>query len=174
MSALLTVGIDVTAESFLDRCMSHVASRVGYQWGGRSIMGLDCSGFVSESLYAVTKGRLDVRATHNTDRLWADVPRVPRWQEEQLRPGDLVFYFGASSKGPDDVSHVMVLLAETKLELVYAGMPMLRQGLLVGMPFGGPNDTDPEASRRKGHHARVCRWGYRTQDFAGVCRLLFR
>jgi hypothetical protein len=67
----------------------------------------------------------------------------------------------------------MVLLAETKLEHLYAGMPPVREGLLIGMPFGGPGDTDPAASRRAGRHARVCRWDYRT-DFAGVCRLPFR
>lgn len=166
--------IDVTVESFLERGLAHVSAGVGYQWGGRSITGLDCSGFVSESLYTLTKGRIDVRATHNTDRFWAEVPRVPRWEEENLRPGDLVFYWGTNSKGPDDVSHVMVLLVETKLEHIYAGMPPVRDGLLMGMPFGGPSDTNAEASRRAGRHARVCRWGYRTQDIAGVCRLPFR
>lgn len=169
----LSIGLDVTAESFLARCMEHVVAQVGYQWGGRSIVGLDCSGFVTESLYTVTKGRIDVRATHNTDRLWTEVPRVPRWREESLWPGDLVLYYGASSTGPDDVSHVMVLLAETSLGLIYADTPFVRQGLLIGMPFGGSKDTDPAASKRSGRHARVERWNYRA-DIAGVCRLPFR
>lgn len=171
--ALLSIGLDFTAESFLNRCMEHVAAQVGYRWGGRAITGLDCSGFVTEPLYTLSKGIVDVRATHNTDLLWKEVPRVRDWETQPLRAGDLVLYYGANSTGPDDVSHVMVLLCETKIEPVYSGLPWIRQGLLIGMPFGGSKDTDPEASKRAGRHAKTVRWGYRS-DIAGVCRLPFR
>lgn len=169
----LPAALDFTAEAFLVRCMEHVVAQVGYRWGGRSITGLDCSGFVTEPLYTLSKGTVDLRATHNTDALWKEVQRVRDWENQPLRPGDLVLYFGANSTGPDDVSHVMVVLCESSLKLVHAGLPMIRQGLLIGMPFGGAKDTDPEASRRAGRHAKVTRWGYRS-DIAGVCRLPFR
>lgn len=173
-SFALQHALDITAESFVKKGLEYVDARLGYRWGGRDpLTGLDCSGFVISALREVSDGRINLN-DYWTDRLWAEVPRLQNWEEQPLRPGDLVFYWGATSKGPDDVSHVMVLLCETKLELVYAGLPPVRSGLLMGMPYGGSADVDAVASKARSRTAKVMRWGYRTTDIAGVCRLPFR
>lgn len=162
-----------TAEALLLRGLEYVRAGVPYIWGGKSpLSGLDCSGFVTDLLWELSGRRVDWRATHNTDRLWAEVPRVGtderRWglvpghatmATAAPRPGDLVFYWGPSSRGPQDVEHVMVLLCMTSPG----------QGLVLGMPFGGSQSRDANNSRKAGHVARVQRWAYR-HDVAGICR----
>ena len=63
-------------------------------------------------------------------------------------------YFGAST-GPDDVSHAMVYLGD---------------GLVVGQAYGGPKDTNAEASRAAGKVTQVLSVDYRP-DLAGFVRL---
>lgn len=61
----------------------------------------DCSGLVTWALREV--GGPDWRATHNTDRLWAECVPV---DFAALLPGDLVLYHRAGA--PEDAEHVMV------------------------------------------------------------------
>ncbi|QSQ19307.1 C40 family peptidase [Pyxidicoccus parkwayensis] len=61
----------------------------------------DCSGLVTWALREV--GGPDWRATHNTDRLWAECRPV---DFAELLPGDLVLYHRAGA--PEDAEHVMV------------------------------------------------------------------
>lgn len=60
---------------------------VPYIFGGKSRNGIDCSGLVTCSLFEI--GGPDLRATHNTDKLWVELPQtiVPE-------PGDLAQYEG--------------------------------------------------------------------------------
>lgn len=137
---------------FFRRALELLASRPGYVWGGKQPGALDCSGFVTLALHLA--GGPDLRATHNTDRLWTEFPRV---ELADVLPGDLALYQGAFSKGPEDVEHVMV----------YAGL-----GLCFGMAWGGSHDTDAEVSRLAGKVAMVRELHYRP-DFAGFVRLSF-
>lgn len=123
----------------------------GYVWGGRQLDGLDCSGFVTVALWIASERKLDWRATHNTDMLW----KLPRVEEKDLLVGDLVLYWGENSKGPEDVSHVMV----------YVGY-----GQCVGMAWGGPSDTSADVSRTLGKVPMVKNINYRA-DLAGFVRL---
>lgn len=140
-----------TRGTFYRRCLELLASRIGYVWGGKTVKGLDCSGFVTLALQQA--GGDDLRATHNTDRLWVEFPRVASAAE--VLPGDLVLYSGAFSKGPDDVEHVMVC----------AGF-----GLCFGMGWGGSKDVDPAASIAAGKVGLVRTLDYRP-DLAGFVRL---
>ncbi len=135
---------------YMRRALELLASRPGYVWGGKQAHGLDCSGFATLALQLA--GGPDLRATHNTDRLWTEMPHIP---EADALPGDLALYQGAFSKGPDDVEHVMV----------YAGL-----GLVIGMGWGGSHDVDAETSRLAGKVALVRELHYRP-DFAGFVRL---
>lgn len=72
-----------------------------YHWGGKHpSVGLDCSGLVTYLVWKLC-GK-DLRATHNTDALWAELPEA-----FNPKPGDLALYGG---EGPMDVEHVMVLV----------------------------------------------------------------
>jgi murein DD-endopeptidase len=71
---------------------------VPYRWGGKSARGLDCSGLVTWVLHCL--GGPDLRQTHNSGRLWYELP-------ETIEPiaGDLAFF------GPrGDPVHVVVCL----------------------------------------------------------------
>lgn len=86
-----------------------------YLWGGKGEMvyapkgakiapyfGLDCSGFITYSVYKLT-GK-DLRFTHNTDKMWQE------WEEvsyEDVEPGDCAMYGGDTE---NDVDHVMMVL----------------------------------------------------------------
>jgi murein DD-endopeptidase len=85
-----------TRETFLAACLA--LEGVPYRWGGKTSRGLDCSGLVTLALHVV--GGPNLAATHNSDRLWLELPEVVEPQ-----PGDLAFY---GSKG--DPSHVVVCL----------------------------------------------------------------
>src|SRR3954470_2948206 len=64
---------------------------VPYRWGGSSPSGFDCSGLVT---YAY--GRLGVSLPHSSYELFRLGRRVSRWA---MKPGDLVFFYGAGHVG---------------------------------------------------------------------------
>lgn len=132
-------------------CLEQAVRSIPYVWGGRRDDGMDCSGFVTTALFKASEGRIDWRATHNTDALWA----LPRVKAADLIPGDLVLYWGPKPKDLSDVSHVMV----------YAGV-----GQCIGQAWGGPTDVDPVRSRALGHVTKAFSIHYR-DDLAGFTRL---
>jgi cell wall-associated NlpC family hydrolase len=86
-----------TREAFL--VAAQALEGVFYRWGGKQPRGgLDCSGLVTWCLKVV--GGPDLRQSHNSDVLWAELPPV-----EVPVAGDLAFY-GAK----DDPSHVVICL----------------------------------------------------------------
>jgi murein DD-endopeptidase len=86
----------VTRAEFVAACKA--LEGVPYRWGGKDPRGLDCSGLVTWPLRAL--GGADLRATHNSARMWLELDEVV-----EPRPGDLAFY------GPRDApSHVVVCL----------------------------------------------------------------
>jgi cell wall-associated NlpC family hydrolase len=64
---------------------------VPYRWGGSSPAGFDCSGLV---MFAY--GRLGVNLPHSSYELFQLGRRVGRWA---MKPGDLVFFYGAGHVG---------------------------------------------------------------------------
>lgn len=132
-------------------CLSLLKACTPYVWGGRTRVGLDCSGFPGVALFEASKGAQDLRG-YNTDLFWTKLPRIGF---AEIRPGDLILYWGSKPKDENDVSHAMV----------YAG-----EGLCFGQAYGGPSDTDPVASRLKGHVTQVFPLTYRS-DLAGFVRM---
>lgn len=141
----------VPRATFFRRVLEALAARPGYQWGGKSLAGMDCSGLVTWALYEASGHAIDWRNTHNTDLLWTSCPRVP---EAEALPCDVALYFGGST-GPDDVSHAMV-------EVGF--------GLVAGMAWGGPGDLDGAVSKAAGKVIQVRDRRYRS-DLAGIIRL---
>lgn len=133
------------------KCLEQYAAQVPYVWGGRHEGGMDCSGFVTMALFKASEGRIDWKATHNTDALW----QLPKVETENLIVGDLVLYWGPTPRDALDVSHVMV----------YAGA-----GLCMGQAYGGPQSINPAQSRSLGHVTKVLPLHYR-HDLAGFVRL---
>ena len=132
----------VPRAAFYRRILEAIAARPGYQWGGKSLQGLDCSGLVTWALYEASGHAIDWRNTHNTDLLWTSCPRVSVPQA-----GDVALYAGTKPRNADDVEHAMV----------HAGF-----GLVVGMAWGGSADTDALASRAVGKVLQIRDVGYRT------------
>lgn len=142
----------VPRAAFFRRILEALCARPGYEWGGKSLAGMDCSGLPTWALYEASGHAIDLRRTHNTDMLWTSFPHV---SEANAMAGDVALYFGEGSKGPDDVSHAMVLVGF---------------GLTAGMAWGGPKDTDPLKSRVAGKVIQVRDLRYRS-DLAGFIRL---
>lgn len=127
--------------------------RIPYLWGGREPSnGLDCSGFITVPLYQLSGGKLDLRATHNTDLLWKELPHVEPGEEQS---GDVAVYRGAASTGPHDVEHVMLVAVP---------------GIVVGQAYGGRANTSRVYSLERGHWTKVLRADYR-KDLCGFLRL---
>jgi cell wall-associated NlpC family hydrolase len=79
---------------FGNRIVSYARHFVGtpYRWGGSSPRtGFDCSGFVR-----YVYGHFGITLPHST---WGDLVRGRRVPRRWLRPGDLVFFAGASHVG---------------------------------------------------------------------------
>lgn len=140
----------VTRDAFVLWCLDALERRVPYLWGGKGAGALDCSGFVTFPLFVLSHGAVDMRATHNTDRLWCEFPRVTRPE-----PGDVALYFGKGSTGPDDVEHAMV----------YVGA-----NAVVGQAIGGRANISREWSQSRGHWTKARALHYRN-DLAGFVRL---
>lgn len=75
-------------------------------WAQKGPAAFDCSGLVTCGLLAL--GGPDWRATHNTDRLWAELEPT-----ETPEPGDFAFWWapGADAPAKGDVEHVAVVCA---------------------------------------------------------------
>lgn len=142
----------VSRHLFLLWCVRALELRIPYVWGGKNVAGLDCSGFVTVPLWMLSAGAIDLRATHNTDRLWAHFPRIAHGSEQ---PGDVAVYRGANSIGPEDVEHVMVYLGN---------------GIVVGQAIGGRANVDRSYSEGRGHWTKAMPLHYRP-DCCGFVRL---
>lgn len=96
-------------ERFVDWCRAQLGKPV--LWGSKGADAFDCSGLITRGLYELTlelppEQRIDWRATHNTDRLFADLDLV---YGEPL-PGDAVFYWPEKRRDDNDVEHVAVVI----------------------------------------------------------------
>lgn len=122
---------------------------VPYVWGcDDPKIGLDCSGFLAAIVFDLSKGTIDIRATHNTVAMWTQLDVVERGAGA---PGDIAFY-GPSASRP--VSHVMLHLGD---------------GVVIGQAYGDSSSVDPETSRRDGRTTKCLPLLYR-QDFVGFRR----
>jgi len=59
-----------------------------YRWGGKSILGIDCSGLVQ--LCYMLEGRMIYRNSHITDDILNEF-QMERIDKSQLQPGDLIY-----------------------------------------------------------------------------------
>ncbi|WP_368671424.1 C40 family peptidase [Corallococcus exiguus] len=127
-----------------------------YRWGAKGTPVskdgprlFDCSGLVTWAFNQV--GGKDWRATHNTDRLWAEC--APVASAADLLPGDLVLYGKAG-----DPDHVMVHVGA---------------GVVVGASGGGSKTlTLEDAARADAKVKAFTRVAYRP-DLLGFRRLPF-
>lgn len=132
--------------------IEHALELIGtpYRWAGKDpASGLDCSGFVTFALWKATG--LDLRDTHNTDRMWNE------WEPVRFpRAGDVALFGGT---GPRDVDHVMMVLPlDGDVEL---------PELLIGACGGDRTTTTLREAQRRGARVQVKQGtGYRT-DFRG-------
>lgn len=136
---------------YYSACLSLLKAATPYVWGGRTRLGLDCSGFPGLALYEASKGAQDLRG-YNTDLFWTKLPRI---EFDKMRVGDLILYWGPAPKDESDVSHAMV----------YAG-----EGVCFGQAYGGPKDVDPIASRKVGRVTQILPVTYRP-DLAGFVQM---
>lgn len=83
--------------AFLAAAMSRIG--MPYVWCAKGPHQFDCSGLVTWALQQA--GGPDLRAMHNTTKLWLELPAT-----QHPEPGDLAFY---TSSPEHDVDHVMVL-----------------------------------------------------------------
>jgi peptidoglycan DL-endopeptidase CwlO len=82
------------AQMFGHRVVSYARHFLGipYRWGGASpSTGFDCSGLVR-----FVYGHFGIALPHSS---WGDLARGRRIARGSLRPGDLVFFYGASHVG---------------------------------------------------------------------------
>lgn len=121
-----------------------------YIWGGKyPASGLDCSGLVTYALHK--SGGPDWRATHNTDKLWQQLPE-PRFP----CAGDLAFYGGRDA----DVEHVMVVLPISDVE-----------ELVIGACGGDSRTTSLREARRRGAKVQVRQGVHYRAGFRGYRKL---
>lgn len=93
--------------SFTRMLMKEAYSWVGtpYRYGGKSKTGTDCSGFVMEA-YRISLGISLPRNSAKQAEACRDIKR------SELRPGDLVFFFGGKSKA---ITHVGLYVGNNKM-----------------------------------------------------------
>ncbi|UGQ14898.1 NlpC/P60 family protein [Yinghuangia sp. ASG 101] len=114
------------------KAITYALSKLGlpYIWGGEGPIGYDCSGLTSQAWLSA-----GVRIPRTSQEQWARLPRVP---VADMRPGDLIVYYG-------DASHVGLYLGNglmvhaprpgRTITIAKAGsMPILG----VVRPDGGP------------------------------------
>jgi cell wall-associated NlpC family hydrolase len=85
---------DGVASAFGTRVVSYARRFIGipYSWGGSSpSTGFDCSGLVR-----FVYGHFGITLPHSS---WADLSHGRRISRRSLRPGDLVFFYGAGHVG---------------------------------------------------------------------------
>lgn len=128
-----------------------------YRWGAKGERDavtrqrlFDCSGLVTWALREVVGP--DWRATHNTDKLWAECARVGPGEEP--KPGDLALYH--SKDNPADPEHVMVYLGD---------------GLVVGAAGGGRRTLTLEDAKLADARVKVFQTLHYRPGFMGFVRL---
>lgn len=101
--------LDFTAQSVINTSMQMIG--FPYLWGGTSIKGFDCSGFVKTIFFL--NGLILPRDANQQDVVGEEVPFDVELSE--LKPGDLIF-FGrrASETRPERITHVGMYLGDKK------------------------------------------------------------
>lgn len=107
----------------------------------------DCSGTVTDGLYQASGGTVDWRALYNAQRLWETC--IPT---NNPTAGDLAFY----GKGPQSISHVMVVLAKG----------------VVGASGGDHTTVTPELAHARGAMVKSYPNHLYRDDFVGFGILL--
>lgn len=122
-----------------------------YLWGGKTVRGLDCSGFITLALRMT--GGPDLRFACNTDTMWST------WEQMERYELGAVALYGINHNNPEDVNHVMLCLGIGNM--------------VIGATGGGRLTTTLEEARRKRAQVKIKdKVNYREpDDFRGFRRI---
>src|SRR6266702_938490 len=96
-----------------------------YLWGGTGPGSFDCSGL---TYMAWLQAKVSIGRT--SQQQWADLPHI---SEQDLQPGDLVFYVGARDPGEAPPGHVALYIGNGQILEAYAtGYPIRITALRPG------------------------------------------
>src|ERR1035441_4527192 len=99
--------------------ISYARDQLGkpYLWGGTGPGAFDCSGL---TYMAWLQAKVSIGRT--SQEQWADLPHI---SEQDLKPGDLVFYVGALEPGEAPPGHVALYIGHGQILEAYAtGSPI--------------------------------------------------
>lgn len=96
-----------------------------YKWGGKSLPGLDCSGFTALVMREVFGDKMPFGGASYEQAKWCSARNAFFTDKSMLQPGDLIFY-RLSSRNDDKafkVTHIAIYVGSIEHNLKFSGKP---------------------------------------------------